>query len=324
MVMPGLINLDFADIRTVMAEMGKAMMGTGESEGEDRARLAAEAAISNPLLDEVSMHGARGVLINITGGDDMTLLEVDAAANRIREEVDQDANIIFGATLDGALEGRMRVSIVATGIDAVPGQKPLPIEPFTTIEGGRKSAPAPASKPEAPAQVAAELLAAEEARAEAEAQAAEEADAEEKRTAEAAAAPMAIAAEAAAPPARTSAWTFPSMLGRAEAAKPAEAFIPSPAVAPEKPAAAARPAPQSVAQPAAAVAVEPAPARPRRTFSSLFDRMTGGRPHEEAEQAEASSEAAEKPRSEPRLDAGKTSKTEDYLDIPTFLRRQAN
>ncbi|WP_159710658.1 cell division protein FtsZ [Geminicoccus flavidas] len=115
-VMPGLVNLDFADIRTVMSEMGKAMMGTGESEGERRAIEAAESAISNPLLDEVSMKGARGVLINITGGPDMTLFEVDAAANRIREEVDTDANIIFGSTFDESMQGKIRVSVVATGI----------------------------------------------------------------------------------------------------------------------------------------------------------------------------------------------------------------
>src|SRR5262250_552222 len=118
MVMPGLINLDFADIRTVMSEMGKAMMGTGEAEGENRAVAAAEAAISNPLLEDVSMKGARGVLINITGSTDMTLFEVDEAANRIREEVDPDANIIFGSTFDEKLQGRMRISVVATGIDA--------------------------------------------------------------------------------------------------------------------------------------------------------------------------------------------------------------
>jgi len=118
MVMPGLINLDFADIRAVMSEMGKAMMGTGEATGEKRALDAAEAAISNPLLDDVSMRGARGVLINITGGSDMTLFEVDEAANRIREEVDPEANIIFGSTFDEKLEGKMRISVVATGIDA--------------------------------------------------------------------------------------------------------------------------------------------------------------------------------------------------------------
>src|SRR3954454_70319 len=117
-VMPGLINLDFADIKTVMGEMGKAMMGTGEAEGEDRAIKAAEAAISNPLLDEVSMKGANGVLINITGGPDMTLFEVDQAANRIRAEVDPDANIIFGGTLLENMEGRLRVSVVATGMEA--------------------------------------------------------------------------------------------------------------------------------------------------------------------------------------------------------------
>jgi len=118
MVMPGLINLDFADVKTVMSEMGKAMMGTGEASGENRAISAAEAAISNPLLDEVSMRGARGVLINITGGLDMTLYEVDEAANRIREEVDGDANIIFGSTFDDRMSGTIRVSVVATGIDS--------------------------------------------------------------------------------------------------------------------------------------------------------------------------------------------------------------
>lgn len=116
MIMPGLINLDFADVRSVMAEMGKAMMGTGEAEGDRRALDAAEAAISNPLLDDVSMKGAKGVLINITGGYDMTLYEVDEAANRIREDVESEANIIFGSTFDEKLNGRIRVSVVATGI----------------------------------------------------------------------------------------------------------------------------------------------------------------------------------------------------------------
>jgi cell division protein FtsZ len=116
MIMPGLINLDFADIRAIMSEMGKAMMGTGEAEGERRALDAAEAAISNPLLDDVSLQGASGVLINITGGFDMTLYEVDEAANRIREEVEANANIIFGSTFDERLNGQMRVSVVATGI----------------------------------------------------------------------------------------------------------------------------------------------------------------------------------------------------------------
>jgi len=122
MVAPGLVNLDFADIRTVMAEMGKAMMGTGEAEGENRAIRAAEAAISNPLLEDTSMSGARGLLINITGGEDMTLFEVDQAANRIREEVDEEANIIFGSAVDESLNGKVRVSVVATGIDT-PSQR---------------------------------------------------------------------------------------------------------------------------------------------------------------------------------------------------------
>src|SRR3954471_12173497 len=147
-VMPGLINLDFADIKTVMSEMGKAMMGTGEAEGEDRAIKAAEAAISNPLLDEVSMKGANGVLINITGGPDMTLFEVDQAANRIRAEVDPDANIIFGGTLLENMEGRLRVSVVATGIESEaltkmppnveplrPRQRPAPLG---SINAGRQ------------------------------------------------------------------------------------------------------------------------------------------------------------------------------------------
>ena len=137
MVRPGLINLDFADVRAVMDEMGKAMMGTGEAAGEDRAIQAAEKAIANPLLDEISLRGARGVLINITGGHDLTLFELDEAANRIREEVDPDANIIVGSTLDDSLEGAMRVSVVATGIDAsevhsdIPVRRPLaqPLNP---------------------------------------------------------------------------------------------------------------------------------------------------------------------------------------------------
>ncbi len=161
MVKEGLINLDFADVRSVMREMGKAMMGTGEASGEGRAMAAAEAAIANPLLDETSMKGARGLLISITGGRDLTLFEVDEAATRIREEVDQDANIILGATFDEALEGVIRVSVVATGIDkaavdmAVPPiQLRQPMKPVA-----RPAAPAaevrPAPQPmHAPAQEA--------------------------------------------------------------------------------------------------------------------------------------------------------------------------
>ncbi len=118
MVMPGLINLDFADVRSVMQEMGKAMMGTGEAAGDDRALVAAQKAIANPLLDGVSMNGAKGVIVSITGGEDMRLLEVDEAANHIRELVDPDANIIWGSAFNPELEGKIRVSVVATGIDA--------------------------------------------------------------------------------------------------------------------------------------------------------------------------------------------------------------
>jgi cell division protein FtsZ len=117
MVLPGLINLDFADVRTVMTEMGKAMMGTGEATGEDRALMAAQNAIANPLLDEISLKGAKAVLVNVTGGLDMTLLEVDEAANAISAEVDPEANIIFGAAFDPSLDGKIRVSVVATGMD---------------------------------------------------------------------------------------------------------------------------------------------------------------------------------------------------------------
>ncbi|MGD0023786.1 MAG: cell division protein FtsZ, partial [Xanthobacteraceae bacterium] len=124
MVKEGLINLDFADVRAVMREMGKAMMGTGEAEGDKRALTAAEAAISNPLIDDASMKGARGLLISITGGRDLTLYEVDEAATRIRGEVDQDANIIVGATFDEGLDGIIRVSVVATGIDQASAQRP--------------------------------------------------------------------------------------------------------------------------------------------------------------------------------------------------------
>jgi cell division protein FtsZ len=169
MMAPGLVNLDFADIRTVMAEMGKAMMGTGEAEGENRAIRAAEAAISNPLLEDTSMAGARGLLINITGGDDLTLFEVDQAANRIREEVDEEANIIFGSAIDSELQGRIRVSVVATGIDtpaqqedrprlvavggsSVPMPQPIPL-PMHATSGLNAALSMPANAGPAPAPV---------------------------------------------------------------------------------------------------------------------------------------------------------------------------
>ena len=161
MIKPGQINLDFADIRAVMSEMGKAMMGTGEASGEGRATQAAEAAINNPLLDDISMHGASAVLINVTGGMDMTLFEVDEAANRIRREIDSDAVIIFGSTFDEKLEGVMRVSIVATGIEAgvqrreTPTFVQAPITRRSTIISAPATAGAAAAMPAATAATAA-------------------------------------------------------------------------------------------------------------------------------------------------------------------------
>jgi cell division protein FtsZ len=152
MVLPGLINLDFADVRTVMTEMGKAMMGTGEGTGEDRALMAAQNAIANPLLDEVSLKGAKAVLVNVTGGMDMTLLEVDEAANAISDQVDPEANIIFGAAFDPSLDGVIRVSVVATGMDgaSIAQIEPKPVARNTSaapliVETAR---PAPAPQPE--------------------------------------------------------------------------------------------------------------------------------------------------------------------------------
>ena len=147
MVKEGLINLDFADVRSVMREMGKAMMGTGEASGEGRAMAAAEAAIANPLLDETSMRGAKGLLISITGGRDLTLFEVDEAATRIREEVDQDANIILGATFDEELEGVIRVSVVATGIDKTAAE--IAAAPISIRQAPPKQVARPAGSGEA-------------------------------------------------------------------------------------------------------------------------------------------------------------------------------
>ena len=157
MVKEGLINLDFADVRSIMSEMGKAMMGTGEATGDRRAVQAAEAAISNPLLDEVSMKGARGLLISITGGNDLTLYEVDEAASRIRQEVDEEANIILGATFDSALDGVVRVSVVATGIDhaTIANAEPLPRTAARAAQQAITLQPQPIAAVAAPEPVAA-------------------------------------------------------------------------------------------------------------------------------------------------------------------------
>ena len=146
MVMPGLINLDFADVRSVMGEMGKAMMGTGEASGDNRAIEAAEKAISNPLLDGVSLKGAKGVIVSIVGGEDMRLMEVDEAASHIKELVDPDANIIWGSAFNNDLDGKIRVSVVATGIEAEESSQPQPGKVFT-FPTSRAAPVAPVSAP---------------------------------------------------------------------------------------------------------------------------------------------------------------------------------
>ena len=299
MVMPGLINLDFADIRTVMSEMGKAMMGTGEAEGDRRAIDAAEAAISNPLLEDVSMKGARGVLINITGGTDMTLFEVDEAANRIREEVDPDANIIFGSTFDEKLAGKMRISVVATGIDAEAAQMALP-------------SLAPAVRP---------VLA----------------DAKLREAASGYTQPM-LTQNAAAPktePPRSEPRpeSAPEPVPAAAAAAESAALRNGAFVAP-RPVEAAPARPVPISQPAVTPTPDATPPRAKGRVPSLIERMTGVARH----RATAASAQDRKPppaapaaRSAPprltpleRDERPGTSTEDDLLDIPAFLRRQAN
>jgi cell division protein FtsZ len=297
MVMPGLINLDFADIRTVMSEMGKAMMGTGEAEGEKRATDAAEAAISNPLLEDVSMKGARGVLINITGGLDMTLFEVDEAANRIREEVDPEANIIFGSTFDESLEGKMRISVVATGIDA---ETAFQSRPTISLVSGRDAVP-PLREAKTDGYTQPILT-----------QNAAQTPNQPQRP-ELESEPLPQAAQAA-----------------ENAAMRNGAFI-----AP-KPAVAGTARPVSLTQPAVpAVAAKEAMAKPKGRMPSLIERVTGvGRarltspepPRPAAQPAKPAPPTAAQPRLAPLEpdDRPNLSKEEDLLDIPAFLRRQAN
>ncbi|MGO1120213.1 cell division protein FtsZ [Rhodovibrionaceae bacterium A322] len=370
MVMPGLINLDFADIRAVMTEMGKAMMGTGEAEGDNRAIAAAEAAISNPLLDDVTMRGARALLINITGGNDMTLFEVDEAANRIRDEVDSEANIIFGSTFDETVSGSMRVSVVATGIDAAEASQPRPLNlSLVTAKGSSQDAAAPAAPSPAPAAVKAEATTEVVAEEVTEAPAEEAPEVAETAAPEAPAAELfeeaAPAAEASAPVAEEAEDLSAETTEAVETAEKAEqddgAFI---APAPSRPA--DRPMPQ--ANPGAAATSDPFAAAELANASSeapkksgtrsklnLFARVTGAA---KARKAEAAAEAESKTtplpnraatqrpatplpsqparpaadnRAQPSLtgldskDRLSTSKEdEELLDIPAFLRRQAN
>ncbi len=337
MVRPGLINLDFADVRAVMDEMGKAMMGTGEAQGEDRAIQAAEKAIANPLLDEISLRGAKGVLINITGGYDLTLFELDEAANRIREEVDPDANIIVGSTLDPSMEGMMRVSVVATGIDATEAAAEMPVP--------RRSMARPLEQParvEEPVRAAARQPEPESAswRQPAEPQEAVRRQPE----------PQAAVRRDPEPEEEPSLFGGfePSRAGREapmydEDDLPAPAYsqepvqrapMPQPAAQPRQP---GMPSPEALQRLQAAVRRAPAadpraaaPARaaeppvertPRFGINSLINRMTG-------HPAEPAARPAPGMRQQPLLrqpvEDDEPSPEQEKIEIPAFLRRQAN
>ena len=345
MVRPGLINLDFADVRAVMDEMGKAMMGTGEATGENRAVQAAEKAIANPLLDEISLQGAKGVLINITGGYDLTLFELDEAANIIREKVDPDANIIVGSTLDPAMEGTLRVSVVATGIDLktvaeAPVARrsmaaPLPHYVAPPVVESRQPAPAPdAVAPDAVAPAPAI------ARAEVRKTQTEEVSlfdgvdfTGEAVEVEADGIP-APAYRPQAPierPAPAPSATHDAAAAAFVAPRPRAAGTPSVEALARLQAAVSRsPSPGSAARPAQAQAAEtlarPQPAarpaeRPRFGIGSLINRMAGG-------QAEPVAERAAHLRPQPPVtsydDDAELSADQERIEIPAFLRRQAN
>ena len=316
MVRPGLINLDFADVRAVMDEMGKAMMGTGEANGEDRAIQAAEKAIANPLLDEISLRGAKGVLINITGGYDLTLFELDEAANRIREEVDPDANIIVGSTLDPAMDGLMRVSVVATGIDANEGAAEMPVprrsmarplEQAPRVE--EQAEPVPAAAP-APAPQTAQRAAAPEPQPEP----------EEEPTLFAGFEPSRAGGEQ---PQMVDEDTMPQTAYRSDA--PAfQSDAPRPAGSPSPEAlqrlqAAVRRTP--TADPRAARAPEPAQEKPRFGINSLINRMTG-QPGEPAPRPQAG--FRQQPQLRQPVEDEAVSPEQEKIEIPAFLRRQAN
>jgi len=322
MVRPGLINLDFADVRAVMDEMGKAMMGTGEATGEDRAVQAAEKAIANPLLDEISLRGAKGVLINITGGYDLTLFELDEAANRIREEVDPDANIIVGSTLDADMEGAMRVSVVATGIDAVEVVAEAPVARRRMAE---PLAPAAEARPvEAPAAAPAPVAAAAPQQAAATGTDGHLPGFEPAAALARAAADAGHAAEDLPPPAYRPAPQAPAARDL-HVEDEAAAFV-----AP-RPRAAGAPSPEALARLQAAVAKQPsAPVRPaaaapaqqgekRFGINSLINRMTGQgeeqRPAPHRQQPTFSTSYEEEGAQDPE---------QERIEIPAFLRRQAN
>ncbi|XDA99457.1 cell division protein FtsZ [Sulfitobacter sp. LCG007] len=331
MVRPGLINLDFADVRAVMDEMGKAMMGTGEAEGEDRAIQAAEKAIANPLLDEISLRGAKGVLINITGGHDLTLFELDEAANRIREEVDPEANIIVGSTLDTDMGGMMRVSVVATGIDAsdVNTEMPVPRRSMSAPLKQTVAAEAPAAEYVEPAQPAyAEAaeepslfsgLGADAAEAEHERYEAEEVDDLPPPAYQ----PRVAAFE----PRRDIAESEPETFVAPRAPAPG---TPSPEALARLRQAAAKAAPDGMRRPQAEQQERPAAGADRKNFgiNSLINRMTGHAEGVSRERPQApvrhqppvqhrATQAAPKPVDYEDAD-------QEKIEIPAFLRRQAN
>ncbi len=333
MVRPGLINLDFADVRAVMDEMGKAMMGTGEASGEDRAIQAAEKAIANPLLDEISLKGAKGVLINITGAEDLTLFELDEAANRIREEVDADANIIVGSTLDSSMEGEMRVSVVATGIDAVAEVGEPPVKRRTLAEPlSPEAAPEPQPEPaphrpafEAPAAAVAAMPAPAATPADRslidvmEGQPAAQAPAADDGLPPPAYQPAPAAEQqpsfshTAAPGRPMPGTPTPEALARLErvtgrAPGSMQGHVPGEARAPMQQRPAATQAPNVEAD------------RPRFGINSLINKMSGAVPGVD--------QRPDAPRQQPTIasqePASEPSPEQERIEIPAFLRRQAN
>ena len=367
MVRPGLINLDFADVRAVMDEMGKAMMGTGEGEGEDRAVQAAEKAIANPLLDEISLKGAKGVLINITGSHDLTLFELDEAANRIREEVDPDANIIVGSTLDTGMEGKMRVSVVATGIDAtdVNTDMPVPRRPMSaplrqtvTVEETRAAPleletpveqPRPVEAAPAPAAEAAQAPAALEEPSLFEEMNVQQA-AEQDQSGDVFEEPEQMGDDGLPPPAYQP--QVPEFRPQADVAgQQADAFVAPKAPAPGTPspqalerlqAAAQRVQQPQAQQPRPVAPVAPAPQQQQQQqqqqpegqrrfgLNSLIHRMTGTTETPAAKQQpqavrQQPAMQAPAPSAQPQqAQAQQPDPDQERIEIPAFLRRQAN
>ena len=308
MVRPGLINLDFADVRAVMDEMGKAMMGTGEASGDDRAVQAAEKAIANPLLDEISLHGAKGVLINITGGYDLTLFELDEAANIIREKVDPDANIIVGSTLDTTMEGVLRVSVVATGID-IKNAKVEPPHARRSLHEPLKPAPVV----EAPVAQKAPVVAEQEP-------APVRAQFEQPRSftpeVDEVPAPVYRPVEEQRPAQAAQAMPRDNDAANFIAPRPRPMGSPSPEAMARLQAAVSRAPAQQTAR-ATAPAAPKVAERPRFGIGSLISRMSDG-----------GAEAAQPQRAQPPVtsydDEAEPASDQDRMEIPAFLRRQAN